>query len=137
MKSQCKTCGRNCEGEYCFKHKPRKPLPVGNALVKMYQKRKEDDEMRSLFLWIWRKRIHFSEISSKKLGAVPLSVFFHHILPKEKYHCTVDLLFGWFGFSSFVTMKLSSHLLVWMNPNRHYKGTIAMTTILGRHFWQQ
>jgi hypothetical protein len=85
MKSQCKTCGRNCEGEYCFKHKPRKPLPVGNALVKMYQKRKEDDEMRSLFLWIWRKRIHFSEISGKKLGNEPLSVFFHHILPKEKY----------------------------------------------------
>jgi hypothetical protein len=85
MKSQCKTCGRNCEGEYCFKHKPRKPLPVGNALVKMYQKRKEDDEMRSLFLWIWRKRIHFSEISGKKLGSEPLSVFFHHILPKEKY----------------------------------------------------
>ena len=48
---------------------------------------------------------------------------------KGKYHCTVDLLFGWFGFSSFVTMKLSSHLLVWMNPNRQYKGTIAMTTI--------
>jgi hypothetical protein len=85
MKSKCKTCGRNCEGEYCFKHKPRKPLPVGNTLVKMYQKRKEDDEMRSFFLWIWKKRIHFSEVSSKKLGSEPLSVFFHHILPKEKY----------------------------------------------------
>jgi hypothetical protein len=85
MKSKCKICGRNCEGEYCFKHKPRKPLSTENTLVKMYQKRKGDDEMRSFFLWIWKKRIHFSEISGKKLGDEPLSVFFHHILPKEKY----------------------------------------------------
>ena len=85
MKSKCKICGRNCEGEYCFKHKPRKPLSTENTLVKMYQKRKGDDEMRSFFLWIWKKRIHFSEVSGKKLGDEPLSVFFHHILPKEKY----------------------------------------------------
>ena len=86
MKSQCKTCGRNCEGEYCFKHKPRKPLPVGNKLVKMYQKAREVDQMRDMFIWIWKKtKKHVSEISGRKLGDEPLSVFFHHILPKEKY----------------------------------------------------
>jgi len=34
---------------------------------------------------IWRKKPHKSEISSKYLGKEPLTVFFHHILPKEKY----------------------------------------------------
>jgi hypothetical protein len=30
MKAQCKTCGKNCEGEYCFIHKSRKPLGKKN-----------------------------------------------------------------------------------------------------------
>lgn len=85
MKSQCKTCGRNCEGEYCFKHKPRKPLSTTNALVKTYQKAREIDLMRDMFLWIWRKKRHVSEVSGRNLGSDPLTVFFHHILPKEKY----------------------------------------------------
>ena len=41
--------------------------------------------MKDFFLQLWRKRPHYSEVSGKWLGKEPLSVFFHHILPKEKY----------------------------------------------------
>jgi hypothetical protein len=41
--------------------------------------------MRELFLSIWSKRPHRSEVSNTYLGKEPLTVFFHHILPKEKY----------------------------------------------------
>lgn len=37
------------------------------------------------FLQIWKKRAHKSEVSGTFLGNEPLSIFFHHILPKEKY----------------------------------------------------
>ena len=32
-----------------------------------------------------------------------------------EYHCTDDLLFGWFEFSSFAALKLSKDLLVHIN----------------------
>lgn len=40
--------------------------------------------MRDFFLSIWNKRPHFSEVSGTYLGREPLSIFFHHILPKSK-----------------------------------------------------
>ena len=43
------------------------------------------DVMRKLFLKIWKQRPHRSELSGTSLGAEPLSIYFHHILPKEKY----------------------------------------------------
>jgi hypothetical protein len=42
-------------------------------------------EMQEFFLQIWRKKLHYSEVSMDYLGKEPLSVYFHHILPKEKY----------------------------------------------------
>jgi len=45
----------------------------------------EKSSMREMFLGIWKKRPHKSEISGERLGTEPLSIFFHHILPKEKY----------------------------------------------------
>jgi len=45
----------------------------------------EKSSMRELFLKIWKVRPHRSEVSGDNLGREPLSVFFHHILPKEKY----------------------------------------------------
>jgi hypothetical protein len=42
-------------------------------------------EMKEFFLQIWSKRSHHSEVSGKWLGNEPLTVFFHHILSKEKY----------------------------------------------------
>lgn len=41
--------------------------------------------MQEVFLSIWKNRRHHSEVSGAYLGKEPLTVFFHHILPKEKY----------------------------------------------------
>jgi hypothetical protein len=41
--------------------------------------------MKELFLLIWNKKSHRSEVSDLYLGEEPLTVFFHHILPKSKY----------------------------------------------------
>lgn len=82
MKTQCKTCKKNCEGDYCFKHKPRKPL---QKTVKKEESIQQISEIRDFFLQIWSKRPHVSEVSGTSLGKEPLSVFFHHILSKEKY----------------------------------------------------
>jgi hypothetical protein len=97
MKTQCKTCGKNCEGEYCFKHKPRKQLmsngkpmrkvKLSGVAKEIYDEMMADriKEMREFFLQIWKKRLHLSEVSGLPLVGEPLSVYFHHILPKEKY----------------------------------------------------
>ena len=84
MKSTCKTCGKNCEGEYCFRHKPRKKLS-SNLDKKLDKKVSQISEMQQFFLKIWKKRLHYSQVSMDYLGKEPLTVFFHHILPKEKY----------------------------------------------------
>ena len=88
MPQKCKSCGVNCEGEHCFRHKPRKPLPKSRGLSKTVKKQEDDrqiSEMRDFFLQLWKKRRHFSEVSGKYLGSEPLTTFFHHVLPKEKY----------------------------------------------------
>jgi hypothetical protein len=90
MKTQCKTCGKNCEGEYCFRHKPRKQLSSNlskklDKTVKSEKVIRDISEMQQFFLQIWRKRLHYSEVSMDYLGKEPLHTFFHHILPKEKY----------------------------------------------------
>ncbi len=41
--------------------------------------------MIQIFLSIWEKRPHRSIISNKYLGKEPLTIYFHHILPKSKY----------------------------------------------------
>lgn len=96
---KCKTCGKNADSEYCFRHKPRKPLPkVSSGFAKKLDKPVKSDEeirqiseMREFFLQIWSKRSHHSEVSGRWLGKDPLTVFFHHILPKEKYpHAALD-----------------------------------------------
>jgi len=94
MKAKCKTCGKNCEGDYCFLHKPRKPLTATKGF-KLYAAEETIDkyeeeirktvEMQTFFLQTWKKRLHKSEISGDSLGSEPLHIFFHHILPKEKY----------------------------------------------------
>lgn len=42
-------------------------------------------QMYEFFSSIWKKRNHYSEISGTYLGKDPLSIYFHHILSKEKY----------------------------------------------------
>lgn len=96
MRNKCITCGKNAEGLYCFLHKPRKALAktkmssfVSRNLDKSLDKSQNNSyqisEMREFFLLIWEKRKHYSEVSGDYLGKEPLTIFFHHILPKEKY----------------------------------------------------
>ena len=87
---KCSICGKNADSEYCFKHKPRKPLTKMSSFLHKKLDKSEEltrniSELRDFFLQIWRKRPHVSEVSGDYLGKEPLSVFFHHILPKEKY----------------------------------------------------
>ena len=90
MTKTCKVCGKKSESNWCFQHKPRKPLPkVSSGFTKKLDKSEEAirqiSEMKEFFLQIWSKRSHHSEVSGKWLGNEPLTVFFHHILSKEKY----------------------------------------------------
>ena len=104
---KCKTCGKNSDSEYCFQHKPRKQLQqrmekptlsskkglsVGKSTQKsslLYKKLDKSSskflEMREMFLGIWKRKPHRSEISGTYLGKEAMSTYFHHILPKEKY----------------------------------------------------
>lgn len=51
----------------------------------MTKKQEERKKMMEFFLSIWKKRPHKSEISGKKIYGEVLSIYFHHILPKNKY----------------------------------------------------
>ena len=95
MGHQCKTCGKNADSEYCFAHKARKPLSSGKGLTSKMSvissikaKNVHNDghnQQREMFMNIWKKRKHYSEVSGVYLGKEPMSTYFHHILPKEKY----------------------------------------------------
>jgi hypothetical protein len=85
----CKTCGKNSDGDYCFQHKPRKALQQRGIKPSLTAKSEDTirkiSEMREFFLHVWKKRAHYSEITGQYLGKEPMSTYFHHILPKEKY----------------------------------------------------
>ena len=83
----CKTCGKKCDKEYCFQHKPRKPLAANKGFknVKKDEPIRQTVELHEFFLQIWKKRLHLSEISGLPLVGEALSTYFHHILPKSKY----------------------------------------------------
>jgi hypothetical protein len=82
-KYTCKVCGKTANSDYCFIHKPRKKIPV--SMSKDVLIFKEKPLMHDFFMSIWKKRPHRSEISNVYLGKEALSIFFHHILPKNKY----------------------------------------------------
>lgn len=87
---KCSVCGRNSESEFCFQHKPRKQLQQQRMINRSLSSKKRNSErnviqMREFFMSLWKKRSHYSEVSGRFLGKEPLTVFFHHILPKEKY----------------------------------------------------
>jgi hypothetical protein len=90
---KCKTCGKKCEGDYCFSHKPPKPMHRPNTFRVPSKKIRKgsklrvygEKSMKEFFMTIWNKRLHKSEISQLSLGKEPSTGFFHHILPKSKY----------------------------------------------------
>jgi len=85
---KCKTCGKNSDGEYCFQHKQRKPLAQSRLKPTLTPKKGVSDgyiQQRDMFMDIWKKKPHKSEVSGVYLGKEAMSTYFHHILPKEKY----------------------------------------------------
>ena len=93
---KCKTCGKNADSEFCFKCKARKPLPssgrglTSKKMINSNNKAPQGNNdgyklQREMFLNIWKKRAHYSEITGQYLGKEPMSTYFHHILAKEKY----------------------------------------------------
>jgi len=91
-----KTCSvEGCENRIwskglCLNHIKRKPLPASRQLgittkVKAFVDKEKINKMRAFFMEIWNKRKHYSEVSGTFLGSEPLTIFFHHILPKEKF----------------------------------------------------
>lgn len=90
---KCKTCGRNSESEYCFQHKPKKPLPsFGRGMFRTLRKKDENvqnnghSKMKQFFMDYWREhKPHVCENCSKYLGKEPLSYMFDHVLEKSKY----------------------------------------------------
>jgi hypothetical protein len=84
--NKCKTCGINCIGDYCFKHKPKKPLK--KSFIKVNKKPPDVeaiDKMKVFFMSIWNKIPHYSVVSGTYLGQGFSSLYLHHILPKSKY----------------------------------------------------
>ena len=89
---KCKVCGNNGESEYCFRHKPRKPLSKTSSKPRKIldktscqEKLDRSKQMREFFMLYWKKMPHYSEISGVYLGSEAMSTYFHHILSKEKY----------------------------------------------------
>lgn len=66
--------------------------PSEKRLKKLEEKKEMTKRMQSVFMDIWLERPHKSEVSGRWLGREALTVFFHHILPKEKYpEATLDV----------------------------------------------
>jgi hypothetical protein len=81
----CKEIGckmRAWSGGVCKNHTPKKAIP---STPKPVNNNDRILKMQEFFLSIWKKRPHKSEVSGTSLGSEALSVYFHHILPKEKY----------------------------------------------------
>lgn len=73
---------------FCKNHISRKPLlSSGKGLTskKLNKSPEKRLEMLDVFLSMWKKRPHYSEVSGVYLGSEAMSTYFHHILPKEKY----------------------------------------------------
>jgi len=96
MRSQVKLCKiEGCNNSIwskgvCKNHTLKTPMKMSKGLMQRIREAptsKVDKvaERRWMFLLIWNKRSHKSEVSGDFLGKEPLTTFFHHILPKSKY----------------------------------------------------
>lgn len=118
---KCKICGINAESELCFRHKHRKPLPVRKPMPRAINtelvqiRMQESGRLKAFFLSLWMRRQHVSEISGTYLGREPLSIYFHHILPKEKYPQAR------YDEENIILLTLDEHSNVEADPTRYEK----------------
>ena len=103
---------------FCQNHMLKKKLKSSNTKLKSNYKQKTDEERKSrlkmlnMFLSVWNKRPHRSEISNAWLGKEAASWMFHHILPKRDYP---ELKYNE---DNIVLLTLIEHDDVEMNPNK-------------------
>lgn len=69
---------------------PKKaPVPIARISVKKKAQGKEEKELiaadKEFYAEIWLASPHVCENCNKKLGKEPLTLFFHHLLPKKPY----------------------------------------------------
>lgn len=132
MKQKCKHCNCTSESEYCFRHKPRKAMPKMSSLLRKKLDKSEEDirkisDQSHFFLQIWGKRPHFSEVSGDFLGNEPLTIFFHHILPKEKYPE------AWLDEENIILLTLDEHTNVESNIYKYDTINTRRTSLLEKY----
>lgn len=64
----------------CKFHTPKKRIKSNPS-----GKKESFPLLRELYLNVWRKRLHRSEVSGEAIHGEALTIYFHHILPKNKY----------------------------------------------------
>ena len=72
----------------CKNHTHQKPMKQVSTIEKMrphQNKVNKTFQMHTFFMQIWHDRVRASEVSGIYLGNEALSIYFHHILPKNKY----------------------------------------------------
>ena len=69
--------------------------------------------MWELFQQIWQERPQYSEVSWTKLGWEISSVYFHHILPKERYKEAM------FDKDNIILLTWDEHTSVENNPTKY------------------
>lgn len=90
---QCRhpTCGDICRRPKKEKknHKFLRRTPIRKVSKKQQkilgEKKLQSEKDKEFFNEIWQERDHFCYESGEYLGEEPLTVFFHHILPKADY----------------------------------------------------
>ena len=109
----CKEIGckmRAWSGGVCKNHIPKKAIP---STPKPANNNDRILKMQEFFLSIWKKRPHKSEISDTSLGSEALSVYFHHILAKEKYpEACLDE-------ENIILLTMEEHDQIEMDPTRY------------------
>lgn len=69
----------------CRFHQIRSPIKKKSFIKKKVKVNVEkNQQMKDFFLEIWRERPHYSEISGQFLGNEPKTLYFHHLLEKQK-----------------------------------------------------
>lgn len=87
----CKVCGKKCEKEYCFQHKPKqalrkvalnKKVPLEEAKQATQERIQKD---YNFYLGIWNKRPHRCQVCDTPLGSELRSYMFDHLIEKSTH----------------------------------------------------
>ena len=84
--------------------------------------------IRLIYPFFWKQlrlNDNFCVFTSQSIIRSKVRTESTHLLHKGKYHCTTDLLFDYFGFSSFAYVELDRDFQVWSNPNQSNRRSVV------------